>query len=114
MRTSTNRVKASGKLRHSIELQHHTEYDRQADGGIVPQWTTWMRTWASVSPLSGLQLERAMQIAGKVTHEVTMRHVAGVTRQMRIKHNDRYLTISAVLNTGEQNIEMKLLCSEAV
>lgn len=113
MRTTTRKT-TSGKLRTPIEIQTNTEFDRSGDGGVIPRWVGAFRTFANIEPLTGQQLERAQQIAGKVTHQVTVRYMPGITRQMRVKHNDRYLTINAVLNSGEQNIELKLLCSEAV
>lgn len=113
MRTSTTRTK-SGPLRHSVELQEHIEMEQRGDGSIVPRWRTKLTVFASVSPLSGRQLERAQQIAGKVTHEIVMRYIPGVTRQLRLKFNDRFFTVAAVLNTNEQNVELRLLCNEAV
>ena len=113
MRTTTRKT-TSGDKRHSIELQANAEFERQSDGGVVPRWAGAHKAFASVEPLSGGQLERAQQIAGKVTHKIVMRYMPGVTRQMRVKFGARVFTVNAVLNDGEQNIDLELLCSEAV
>ena len=49
-----------------------------------------------------------------MTHRVTIRHRDGVTPKMRLKFGTRILNIRAVINAGERNRTLELLCEEGV
>lgn len=104
----------AGRLRHLIELQSDQGTEQRADGSPIASWETVAKTWAEIKPLSGRALDRAMQVVGKVSHEITMRYLPSVNKKLRVRFGERIFGISAVLNTDERNIELKLLCSEAV
>lgn len=104
----------AGKLRHLIELQTNQGTKQNGDGSLIEDWRTVEKTWSEITPLTGRALERAMQVAGTVSHEISLRYLPSVTKKHRIKFGDRIFGIGAVMNVDERNRELKLLCSEAV
>lgn len=50
----------------------------------------------------------------KVTHEVHMRYRAGVTPRNRVSWGNRVFDIKSAINADERNVELILLCEEAV
>ena len=103
----------AGDLRHKIIIQQVTE-TKDAYGAVAETWTTFVNAWASIEPLRGQEFFAARQVNADVTHRVRTRYRAGVTPKMRIAFGDRVLEIEVVLNLGERNRELELLCSETV
>ena len=61
-----------GKLRHRVWLQTKTE-TQDAEGGVVPTWTSQSEMWASIEPMSGRELEIASQMQSEATVKITIR-----------------------------------------
>jgi SPP1 family predicted phage head-tail adaptor len=100
-----------GTLRHRMQLQQAL---RTADGGggAVETWQTVADVWGAVLPISGEKRVAAHAISGRLTHEVWIRHRAGVTPSMRFHLDGRILEIRAVIAVDGRRSRFKCLCLE--
>lgn len=100
-------------LRHRLTLQQEV---RTADGagGYTPSWSDVATVWAQVEPLKGAERLHAMQLQDTVSHRVTIRYRAGVTAALRLLFGTRVFNIRAVINPGERNRWLELMCEEGV
>lgn len=103
----------AGRLRHRVTVEQLLVTD-DGYGGQSQAWSTFATVWASVEPLQGREYFQAQQAQATVTHKVTMRHLDGVTHDMRVKHGSRALNIVSVIDTEERGRELVLMCEEAV
>ena len=69
---------------------------------------------ASIEPLKGAERLTTQQLESRLTHRVRLRHRSGVTTAMRLKFGARIFNIRAVINKGERNRLLELLCEEGV
>jgi SPP1 family predicted phage head-tail adaptor len=99
-----------GALRELLTLE---AANRVADGGggATVTWETVTELWAAVRPIGGEERLRADQLAGRITHEVWIRHRTGVTPAMRFRSGTRILEIVAVLAVARRS-RLKCLCEE--
>ena len=100
-----------GTLRHRIVLQQAV---RTADGGggAAETWSTVAELWAAIRPVSGDERVAADALSGQLTHEVWVRHRAGVTPAMRFLIGSRILDIRAVIDVEARGRRLKCLCRE--
>lgn len=104
----------AGTLRHRIVIQTPTG-SKTATGRPNRSWATFATRWASVSPVSGSESQNVDGLEGRVTHEVRLRYLAGVTPKMRVSHDSRTLEILGVRNgRNERDRELILECREVV
>ena len=80
-------------------------------GGATVTWETVADVWAHVRPISGDERLAHDQLAGRLTHEVWIRHRAGVTPAMRFSQGARIYEIVAVLEM-QRRTRLKCLCEE--
>ena len=99
-----------GALRELLTLESP---NRAGDGGggASLTWETVTELWAAVRPIGGEERLRADQLAGRITHEVWIRHRSNVTPAMRFRKDSRILDIVAVLGVARRN-HLKCLCEE--
>ena len=88
-------------------------------GALVPGWNTLMTVWASIEPLTGRELQSALQLASVVTHQITVRYHPTLvdTRKVatfRAIYKERIFNIHAALNEDESNVLITLLASEGL
>lgn len=102
----------AGKLRHRITIEQPTAGSADVYGERDDSWSEFAERWASVEPLTGREFFAAQQVQSAVTHKVILRHLEGVTEQMRIKHDSRYLYVISVRNIAERDRMLELLCAE--
>jgi SPP1 family predicted phage head-tail adaptor len=104
---STPRI---GALRRRVTLEQPV---RTADGGggAVVMWETVADLWAAIRAIGGEERLRADQIAGRITHEIWIRHCPDVAPAMRFRQGSRIFEIAAVLET-ERRDRLKCLCEE--
>lgn len=103
----------AGNLRHRVTIQRQTEGAVDSLGEPACTWEpVAIDIWASVEPLSGKAFMDAKQAQSEVSHRVRLRYRDGITADMRVIHSGRRLHIDAVLNIGERNREMHLMCIE--
>ncbi len=102
---------AIGDMRHRVVLQQMV---RTADGGggAAETWSTVAELWAAVRPISGDERFAADALAGQLTHEVWVRHRAGVAPAMRLPFDSRILDISSVIDAEGHGRRLKCLCRE--
>jgi SPP1 family predicted phage head-tail adaptor len=109
-----------GALRHKVLVQSFSgakdtagHYDKDND----TNWTTDATgtVWGSIEPLSGEELEHARQLVATATHKVTIRYLADLTPDKRIKFGTRIFAVEAPpINIDEGNHTLELLCTERV
>ena len=100
-----------GALRHRIVLEASA---RAADGGggAVVTWLPVAEVWASITPSTGAETIVADALAGRVTHEIVVRHRADITPAMRFRNGARIFEITAVIDVEERRRLSRCLCRE--
>ena len=102
-----------GKLRYSVDLQEATR-TTDAGGGSAVAWGHLTRIYADIRPVSGRENYRQDQVQETVSHEVTIRHRAGVSIKHRLVYGTRVFNIKHVRNIDERDRFLLLLCDEGV
>ena len=80
-------------------------------------WTSYCDRWAAIDPSNGREYQQAMTIIADLAAIVRLRYdtlTRDITPRMRIKRGSRIWNIASVTNSGEQNREMVLYCTEVV
>lgn len=103
-----------GKMKHRITIEQPVNIN--TTGGVDLQWSTFLTAWASVEPLK----ENEQWVKGnpfdKYIFErrlkIVMRYRSGVTAKMRVRTAQEIIDIVGVINTGEQNRELVLICQD--
>jgi len=104
----------AGTLRHRIKIQRLVAGSPQQDATGAPDvaWSDWLPVSASVDPVTGKEPFLAQEHLSVVSHKVRIRYRSGITAAMRVLFGTRVFDIKAVLNWGERNRELLLLCEE--
>ncbi len=100
-------------LRHRVSLQSAAD-TADGGGGTTTVWSDVATLWASIEPLKGSERLFAQRLESRVTHRLRLRHRIGVTTAMRVKFGARIFNIRAVINPGERNRLLVVLCEEGV
>lgn len=103
----------AGKLRDRITLEEPVE-EIDALSAPTQTWTDYATVWANVEPSAGREVFIADKVEAEITHRVSMRYFSGVTPKMRISFKDRTLEILSVVDSGERNRNLDLMCREVV
>jgi len=102
-------------LRHKIDIESNSE-TVNSFGEVVAGWSALAASVpATVTPLRGVQREQGAQTQTELTHKVTIRYssdVSAVTAKHRVKYGSRYFDIESVVNVGERNRMIELMCVE--
>ncbi len=98
-------------LRHRITIQKQAASQDGAGGSII-SWGDFKSIWAQIEPLSGRELYEAQRLSNRVTHKVTVRYLANLTPDMRVKHGVKIYKIISIVNLRELDTWMILLCEE--
>jgi len=104
----------SGRLRHRVTVQRNTPTRGDA-GGRVDNWADLATVWASIWPLAGKEAVQGRAENAEVTHRVQLRwqsSLADLSPRDRLIFAGRVLEIVGVVNVGERNRELELLCRE--
>lgn len=98
-------------LRHRLTLE---ELSRVADdgGGFTESWVAVATIFADLRPISGSERVEGDRLTGSVTHDVVMRHRAGVVPAMRFREGTRIFQIIAVIDIEERRRWLRCLCEE--
>lgn len=102
-----------GELRQRLALQAPVATDN-GGGGVTRTWTLVAEVWGALRPLSGSEGVVADGLAGRVSHEVWIRHRAGVRPEMRFALGTRLFDIKAVIDVGERHRFLRCLVEETV
>lgn len=106
----------AGKLRHRLTFQspntvsgttYRDPQDPWANAAGLPTGIP-----CEIIPLTGRELFQAREVHATVDHRVILRFVSGVRSEWRLLYGARKFTIDAVINEGERNLWLRLLCTE--
>jgi SPP1 family predicted phage head-tail adaptor len=103
----------AGPMRHRITIETPTETQGR-DGSTVRAWNAFLSTRASIEPLTGREYFAAEREQADVSHRIRMRYTGGITHRMRVSFGSRIFEIESVINVGERNRELILICREAI
>ena len=106
----------AGTLRHRITIQRKVAGSPQQNAVGEPDvtWTDYLVVSASVDPITGNEPFIAQEHLSRVTSKIRLRYREGITSDMRVSFNSNVYDIKAVLNWGERNVELLLLCEQGV
>lgn len=102
-----------GNLRHRVTIQSKTE-SQDAYGEATYTWATVVTVWAAVEPLTAREFISGRAELQEVTTRIRMRSRDDVTPEMRCTWNGHTYDIESVIRIEERDIEMELLCTEAI
>lgn len=102
-----------GRLRHRITIEQVAEA-QDTDGAVLESWTPYTTVQASIEPVSGREYFAAQSTQADVTHRISLRYLSGITPKMRVNHTSRIFDILSVINVGERNRELQLMCRESI
>ena len=99
------------ELRHRLTLE---QLERVSDegGGFTETWVEVATLFADLRPVGGSEAVEADRLAGRVSHEVSLRYRPGVQPAMRFRKGARLFHILSVINVDERNRWLKCLCEE--
>jgi SPP1 family predicted phage head-tail adaptor len=83
-------------------------------GNQTETWVTIATVWAAIAPLNGREYWAARQINAEATTRVTIAYRRRVTPEHRLLFGSRVLEIIEIVNPSEGNVELVLLCKEAI
>ena len=98
-------------LRHRLTLE---QLSRVADegGGFTESWVTVATLSADLRPIEGDERYEADRLAGRNTHQVSLRHRAGVAPAMRFRKGTRIFHIVSAIDVEERKRWLTCLCEE--
>jgi head-tail adaptor len=107
------RAPTVGDLRHEVILQDRSQ---AADGGtgLAEAFATVAAARARIEPIFGGRVIEGQQVAAVATHNITVRHVGGYAAIDHVKMADsgRLFRVRSILNPGERDQWLELLCEE--
>jgi SPP1 family predicted phage head-tail adaptor len=83
-------------------------------GQVVETWTQLEQAWASIDPVSGREYFNASGERAEVTHKVSIWYGPTVAPRDRLVYGSRVFDIRSVINVGERNRDLLLMCTEHV
>jgi SPP1 family predicted phage head-tail adaptor len=98
-------------LRHRLTLE---QLSRVADegGGFTENWVIVATLSADLRPIAGDERYEADRLAGRITHQVTLRYRAGVAPAMRFRKGTRIFHIVSPIDVEERKRWLTCLCEE--
>ena len=89
----------AGSLDRRVTLLRRIS-DLDASGGPDERWDEWQTVWAGKRDLSGREFIAAQQVNAEITTEFVIRHLAGVTPEMRLQEGDLEYDILSIGEIG--------------
>lgn len=105
-----------GKMRHRVALQRYTA-TQNSHGEEAKTYTALDTVWASVEPLTGKELLSAQQTESSIDLRVRVRYSSTISTlrpKDRVVFGSRTFEILSVINPGERNAQLELMCKERV
>lgn len=103
----------SGRLNTRVTIESVTE-TRTSSGAVARSWLTFAAVWAEVLPLRGREFYAAQAVAAETDVKIRIRYLAGVSPKMRVNVGGTLHDIRAVLNLGNRNETIELICKSGV
>jgi SPP1 family predicted phage head-tail adaptor len=100
----------AGKLRERVTVQIASG-TTNALGETVLAWSNSTSVWASVEGVSAREALAAGQQDVTITHKVKLRHLPGLTQNMRFAWRSRTLDIVSLLEHNNRS-EHEAICQE--
>jgi SPP1 family predicted phage head-tail adaptor len=100
-----------GDMRHRLALQEPVD-SPDGGGGVTRLWALVAEVWGVVRPVSGAEVAEADSLHGHVSHEIWIRHRAGVGPEMRFMLGTRIFEIRAAIDSGERHRFLRCLVEE--
>lgn len=104
----------ASRLIRRVSLQAAATSPDGTGGQTVTGWNEVASVFAEISPLRGQEQLVARQMTSSVNHRLTIRYRTDVTAGMRAVYGARAFNIRAVINPGEWNERLELLCDEGL
>lgn len=113
---------AVGKMRQRVKLQSKTTSNDGGGSAAITTWSTFATVFSSIEPQSGAQNFFGDQLQEPITHKITVRFRRDLTFKNRIVYdyinngskNTRTFSIRRVINVGNRDKYLELLCVEGV
>lgn len=105
-------VSYSNKLNHRITIQSPTGNASSMTDSET--WSTFAEVYAGVDPLQGKAYFESNRENASVDIRIYIRYLPGITTAMRILFGSRIFEIVSIINIGERNREMHLMCREVL
>jgi SPP1 family predicted phage head-tail adaptor len=103
----------SGTLRDRVTIERAVEGKDTLEAPTLT-WVEVQTVWANVQPSSGREFFGADTVEAQTTHRITMRYIPDVNNKYRLLFKDRVLEIISIINVGELNKKLDLLCREVI
>ncbi|ALA12413.1 phage head closure protein [Paenibacillus larvae] len=102
-----------GKLNRRITFQKHGETTNE-NGFKTDGWVDVQTVWACIKTLKGKEFYEASTTQNQNTTRFIIRYRKGLHPDMRIKYNNRYFDIEAIINDDEMNKTLTIHAKERV
>lgn len=100
-----------GQMRQRLTLQSETSVGDGA-GGYVLSWSDVATVWADIAPHDGRKIYTAGHLEPRITHELRIRYLSGITADMRATCGTHIFNIHAVIDIDGRKRFLKLLVEE--
>jgi len=84
-----------------VVIEQRTD-SQDANGQLVPTWSTWKTVWMDLIPIKGTEQFEANRLTEKVDFRAKMRYIAGLLPTMRISYNSVYYDIVSINELGRK------------
>ena len=102
----------SGDLNKRIEIQAPTKVS-DGMGGFTTVWTTLRTINAAIWDATSNERNQASATTLIISHRIRIRYLSVFKSSWRIKFGNRYFAIVSIVNPGEKNKYLDLMCKEA-
>jgi SPP1 family predicted phage head-tail adaptor len=98
---------------HQVDVQRQAT-SQDSVGQIENLWTTTATIFVNIVPVSGREFFAASGERAEVTHKIYAWYGPTIVPRDRISFGGRIFDIKSVINIGERNKELELMCTEVV
>ena len=103
----------AGERRHYLTVEVPKKIPN-GRGGFEDTWTPRLRVWAKISPVSARERIESSKPAMDVSHNIIIPYVDGFKPEWRLTKRSRVFEVVSILNTGERDEDLQVLCKERV
>lgn len=101
------------RLRHFVKIQRRTT-STDGVGQVKEIWTDAEEVWANILPVNTREYFNASGERAEVTHKISTWYGPSISPRDRISYDGRLFDIKGVMNVGERNRQLQLMCVEVV
>lgn len=101
----------AGRLRHRVTIEQNSP-TQDSFGELDESWSTLETRWARVVPISPTERFANDQKFAETTHRFELRHISGVTPEMRINWDSRTFDIVGAVDVNERGAETHIWAVE--